>query len=86
MPVPVETVDYARMAALLGAGICMGFGALGPALGQGITGAKACEAISKNPSEAGMIMRTMMAAMGFTESSAVYCFVIAILLIMLGRS
>ncbi len=85
MAQPVDLMNWARVSALLGAGICMGFGSLGPALGQGITGAKACEAIGKKPENAGLIMRTMMAAMGFTESSAVYCFVIAILLIFMGK-
>lgn len=84
MAEPISFMNWARVAALLGAGICMGFGALGPSLGQGITGAKACETIGKKPENAGLIMRTMMAAMGFTESSAVYCFVIAILLIFMS--
>ena len=80
MAEPISFMNWARVAALLGAGICMGFGALGPSLGQGITGAKACETIGKKPENAGLIM----AAMVFTESSAVYCFVIAILLIFMS--
>lgn len=78
-----DVINWARFAALLGAGICMGIGSLGPALGQGLTGAKACEAMSKKPESAGLITRTMITALAFIESSAIYSFVIALLLIFL---
>jgi len=77
----VGVVNWARVAALLGAGLCMGFGALGPTLGQGLIGAKACEAVVKKPEHSGLIMRTMLVSMGLIESSSIYCFVIAMLLI-----
>ncbi|HBS48062.1 TPA: ATP synthase F0 subunit C [Candidatus Dependentiae bacterium] len=80
----IEVINWVRVAALLGAGLCMGLGALGPALGQGFVGAKACESIAKKPESAGLIMRTMLVAIGIIESAAIYCFVIAILLILLG--
>ena len=80
----IETINWARAAALLGAGVCMGFGSLGPALGQGLTGAKACEAVGKKPESSGIIMRTMMMSLIITESSAIYCFIIALLLIIWG--
>lgn len=86
MAVEVETINWVRVAALLGAGICMGFGSLGPALGQGLTGAKACEAVGRKPESSGLIMKTMIAALAITESSAVYCFFIALILILWGKS
>jgi F-type H+-transporting ATPase subunit c len=82
MPAPTEYVDWARVAAYLAAGICMGVGALGPSLGQGYTGGKACEAIGKKPESSGVIMRTMIAAMAVTESSAIYAFIISIVLVL----
>jgi F-type H+-transporting ATPase subunit c len=78
-----EAINWVRFAALLSAGICMGFGAIGPALGQGLTGSKACEAISKKPESSGLITRTMITALAFIESSAIYSFVIALILIFL---
>ncbi len=75
--------EYARAAAYLGAAIVMGLGGIGPSLGQGLIGMKACENIGKYPENAGTIRTTMGIAMAFVESSAIYSLLIAILLIFL---
>ena len=81
MAVPTDFINWAKVAAYLAAGICMGVGSIGPALGQGYTGGKACESIGKKPESAGVIGKTMITAMAITESSAIYAFLIALLLI-----
>jgi F-type H+-transporting ATPase subunit c len=70
-----------KAAAAFGAALVMAIGSVGPSLGQGMIGKQACESISKYPESANNVRLTMMIAMGFTESSAVYCLIIAILLI-----
>jgi len=70
-----------KASALLGAGICMGFGAIGPGVGEGITASKACEGIARNPKEAGLITRTMLIGQAVAESTGIYSLVIALLLI-----
>ena len=70
-----------KAAALLGAGICMGVGALGPGLGQGFVAGKACEAIGRSPEQAGLQTRTMLIGMAVTESTGIYSLVVALLLI-----
>ena len=62
----MDGLFYAKAAAFLGAAIAMGIGSLGPALGQGLIGAKACENLSKAPNDevGGKIRLTMMMAMG----------------------
>jgi F-type H+-transporting ATPase subunit c len=80
-----EGIFYAKAAAFMGAAIAMGVGALGPALGQGLIGMKACENIGKYPESAGKIRTTMMIAMGLVETSAIYCLMIAGFLIILNR-
>lgn len=73
---------YAQAAAFIGAAIAMGVGSVGPALGQGMIGKAACEAVGRNP-EAGSKMRMLMLiAMGLVETSAIYAFVVAMMLIM----
>lgn len=73
---------YAQAAAFLGAAIVMGVGSIGPALGQGMIGKAACDAVGRNP-ESGSKMRMMMLlAMCIVETSAIYALIIAILLIM----
>lgn len=75
---------YAKAAAFLGAAIAMGVGAIGPALGQGLIGMKACENIGKYPESAGKIRTTMMIAMGLVETSAIYALMVAGALILLN--
>jgi F-type H+-transporting ATPase subunit c len=78
--------EYAKAAAFLGAAIAMGVGAIGPALGQGLIGMKACENIGKYPESAGKIRTTMMIAMGLVETSAIYALMVAGALILLNAS
>ncbi len=70
-----------KAGAFVGAGIAMGFGAIGPGIGEGFAAGKACEGISKRPEEQGLITRTMLVGQAVSESTGIYSLVIAILLI-----
>ena len=61
----IEGAEIVRAAAFIGAGLAMGLGAIGPGVGEGMVGAKACEAIGRNPKEAGLLTRTMLVPGGF---------------------
>jgi len=76
-----QTVNWVKVASALAAGICMGIGALGPSLGQGYIGGKACESIGKKPENTGPIGRTMLLAMTFAESSSIYCLIVSLILL-----
>lgn len=73
------TVDimYAKAAACIGAAFAMGFGGLGPALGQGMIGAKACESIGKYGEQSNKIRGAMFLAMAIVETSSLYCALVA---------
>jgi F-type H+-transporting ATPase subunit c len=73
--------DLIRGLALLGAGVCMGLGAIGPGVGEGFAAGKACEAIGKRPEEAGLLTRTMLVGQAVSESTGIYSLVIALLLL-----
>jgi F-type H+-transporting ATPase subunit c len=77
----IEGADIIRAAAFIGAGISMGFGAIGPGVGEGLVAARACEAIGKNPKEAGLLTRTMLVGQAVAESTGIYSLVIALLLL-----
>ena len=81
----MEGIFYAKAAAFLGAAIAIAIGSAGPAIGQGIIGAKTCEKLGKYPESAGSLRTTMMIAMGIVESSAIYALVVALLLIFLNK-
>jgi len=75
-----------KAAALLGAGLAMGFGAIGPGVGEGFAAGKACEGVAKRPEEAPLLTRTMLIGQAVSESTGIYSLVIALLLIFLfGR-
>ena len=57
--------------------IAIGIGALGPGLGIGFIGAKAMEAIGRNPEAASKILVPMLLAAAFAEAIAIYALVIA---------
>ena len=67
--------------AYLAAGICMGFGAIGPGIGEGFAAGKACEGIARNPEQSQLITRTMLIGQAVSESTGIYSLVIALLLI-----
>jgi len=62
---------------MLAKAIAIGLGALGPGLGIGFIGAKAMEAIGRNPEAAGKILVPMLLASAFAEAVAIYALVIA---------
>lgn len=80
----MDTIYFAKAAAFLGAAIAMGVGSIGPALGQGMIGMKACENIGKYPESGSNIRTTMMIAMGLVETSAIYALLIAGMLVFVG--
>ena len=73
-------VEAAKM---LGAGLAIGLGALGPGVGIGILGAGAMQALGRNPEARGVILTNMMIAIAFAEAVAIYALVIAIIIAML---
>jgi F-type H+-transporting ATPase subunit c len=79
--VPIDAGTIIRAAALLGAGICMGCGAIGPGIGEGIVGGKACEGIARQPELQGTLTRTMLIADAIAETTGIYALVISLLLI-----
>lgn len=64
----------------LAIGILMGFGGMGPAIGIGLIGSKAMEAIGRNPEAAGKIQTNMILGLAFAEAVAIYALVVALIL------
>lgn len=77
----ISGADIMKAGALIGAGICMGFGAIGPGIGEGFAAGKACEAIGRSPQDAGLLTRTMLIGQAVSESTGIYSLVIALLML-----
>ena len=69
------------MAACLGAGFAMGFGALGPGIGDGLVARFANLGVSRNPENMGLLTRTMIIGQAITETTDIYAMVVALILI-----
>jgi F-type H+-transporting ATPase subunit c len=63
------------------AGLTMAIGSIAPALGEGRALSQALSAIAQQPDEANTITRTLFVGMAMVESTAIYCFVISIILL-----
>ena len=68
-------------ACALGAGLCMGIGAIGPAIGEGNAVGKALEGIARQPEATGTLRTNMILGCAITESTGIYSLVIALLLL-----
>ncbi len=66
---------------MLGAGLAIGLGAIGPGIGVGILGKGAMEALGRNPEARGAIMTNMILAIAFAEAIAIYALIVAIIMV-----
>ena len=67
--------------ALLGAGLCMGIGAIGPGIGEGWASSGGVKWIARNEKYTADLTRLMLVGMAVTESTAIYAMVISLSLI-----
>ena len=69
------------LAKALGAGICMGVGAIGPALGEGHAVGKALEGMARQPEAASDLRTNMILGCAITETTGIYALVVALLIL-----
>lgn len=74
-------MDYVSILSIGGAVVAVSFGALGPALAEGRAVAAAMDAIARQPEASGAISRTLFVGLAMIETMAIYCLVIALLLL-----
>jgi len=73
--------DLIQIVSIVSAAFAVGLGAIGPALAEGRAVAAALEAIARQPESAGTISRTLFVGLAMIETMAIYCLVIALLLL-----
>ncbi|MDP2691026.1 MAG: ATP synthase F0 subunit C [bacterium] len=71
-------VEAAR---LLAAGLCMGLGAIGPGIGEGICASRALEAMGRNPEMSGKLFTNMLIGMAISETTGIYALFITFLIL-----
>lgn len=70
----------ANAAKLLGMGLAMGLGGIGPGIGIGLVAGKAVEAIGRNPEVSGLVQTNMILGMAFAEAIAIYALVVSLII------
>lgn len=71
----IETVS------IITAGLTVAIGSIGPAYGEGRAVAAAMDSIARQPEAAGTLARTLFVGLAMIETTAIYCLVIALLLL-----
>ncbi len=74
-------MNWIEVASVLGAALAVGLGAIGPGLGEGRAEAAALDAIARQPEAAATLSRTLFVGLAMIETMAIYCLVIALLLL-----
>ena len=67
----------------LGAGLCMGIGAIGPGVGEGNAVGKALEGMARQPEASGNLRSTMIMGCAIAETTGIYSLIIAFLILFL---
>jgi len=73
-------VGLIGMTSLVMAGITIAIGSVGPAIGEAIAVAKALGSLARQPEERNTITRTLFVGLAMIESTAIYCFVVSMLI------
>lgn len=77
----MEDIRLIGMVSIIVAGITIAIGSIGPALGEGRALSQALNAMAQQPDEADSITRTLFVGLAMIESTAIYCFVISLIVI-----
>lgn len=77
----MENISIIGMVSIITAGLTIAIGSIGPAFGEARAVAQALSAIAQQPDESDTITRTLFVGLAMIESTAIYCFVVTMILI-----
>lgn len=77
----MDNISLIGMISIIVAGFTISIGSIAPALGEGKAVAEALSSIAQQPDETPSITRTLFVGLAMIESTAIYCFVIALIVI-----
>jgi F-type H+-transporting ATPase subunit c len=77
----MDSSTVIAVASIVTAGLTTGFGTMGPALAEGRAVATALTSLAQQPDASATITRTLFVGLAMIESTAIYCFVISMILI-----
>lgn len=75
----MDSISLVSLVSILTAGLTISIGSIAPALGEGRAVAQALSAMAQQPDSSGTITRTLFVGLAMIESTAIYCFVVALI-------
>ncbi|MFH1027158.1 MAG: F0F1 ATP synthase subunit C [Pseudomonadota bacterium] len=77
----MDSMTIIAVASIVISGITTGFGTMGPALAEGRAVSSALSSLAQQPDASATITRTLFVGLAMIESTAIYCFVVSMILI-----
>ena len=77
----MDTMSYIATISIIIAGITTAIGCIGPALAEGKAVAAALTSLAQQPDASATITRTLFVGLAMIESTAIYCFVVSMILL-----
>jgi F-type H+-transporting ATPase subunit c len=77
----MESMELIAAVSIAAAGLTIAIGSIAPALGEARALAQALDSIAQQPDMANTVTRTLFVGMAMVESTAIYCLVVALILI-----
>ena len=77
----MNEVNLVALVSIITAGLTVAIGSFGAALGEGRVAAAAMTAIAQQPDAAPALSRTLFVSLAMVESSGIYCFVVALIML-----
>ena len=77
----MDSASTVAVVSIIMAGLTTGFGTMGPALAEGRAVATALSSLAQQPDASATITRTLFVGLAMIESTAIYCFVVTMILI-----
>ncbi|HAE62170.1 MAG TPA: ATP synthase F0 subunit C [Eubacteriaceae bacterium] len=77
----MESITVIGMTSIIVAGLTIAIGSIAPAIGEGNAVSQALRSIAQQPDESNTISRTLFVGLAMIESTAIYCFVVSMILL-----
>ncbi len=77
----MDNITVVAVASICTAGFATSIGCIAPALGEGRSVASALTSLAQQPDASATITRTLFVGLAMIESTAIYCFVVSMILI-----
>ena len=77
----MDSITAIARASIIRSGLTITIGTIGPALAEGKAVAAALTSLAQQPDASSVITRTLFVGLAMVESTAIYCFVVTMIII-----